>query len=84
MYDFCKHKDLFGKPGEDSHKTRIPILDVALSDVAITVIAGIIIAAIFGFDTKNTIIVLFILGILIHRLFCVRTKVDRLLFSSND
>jgi uncharacterized membrane protein len=81
MYDFCQHKDALGKPNEGVHASRTPVLDLAFNDVFMTIIAGIIIATLFGFNKKNTVIVLFLLGILLHRLFCVRTTVDKFLFS---
>ncbi len=78
---FCKYKDALGKPREGAHESRIPVLDVATNDVVMTIIVGISIAIIFGFNAGNTVIVLFLMGILAHRLFCVRTTVDKFLFS---
>jgi hypothetical protein len=78
---FCQYKDIFGKPGEDAHSYRIPGLDVASVDVIMTFVVGFII----WFATNKQyfaqiMVILFILGIISHRLFCVRTKVDRCLF----
>ena len=84
----CQHKDLFGEPRTGIHSLRIPVIDVGFYDVLSTVILGLIISAIsiFFFKTniKNTLIIsqifVFLLGIIVHRLFCVRTTVDKLLF----
>lgn len=70
MSDLCKYKDIFGKPNEGVHSYRI--LDIAIVDVIATIIIG----SIFNFNLFN----LFLLGIISHRIFCVRTTVDKILF----
>jgi hypothetical protein len=76
----CKYKDIFGKPGKGIHSYRF--MDIAIVDV----IATLLVAFIISYFTKQTFfhvsIILFILGIISHRLFCVRTTVDKLLFST--
>ena len=84
----CQYKNLFGEPRTGIHSLRIPIIDVGFWDVFFTVILGLFIAVIpilfFKTNIKNTIIIsqifVFLLGIIVHRLFCVRTRVDQLLF----
>jgi hypothetical protein len=84
----CQYKNLFGEPRTGIHSLRIPIIDVGFYDVLFTVLLGLFIAIfpIFFFKTniKNTIIIsqifVFLLGIVVHRIFCVRTRVDQLLF----
>ena len=76
--DFCKYKDFFGAPNTGLHRYRI--FDLAIIDVIFTIITGYLIAKLFNISVYNTIIILFILGILMHRLFCVRTTIDKLLF----
>lgn len=78
---FCQHKEIFGKPNEGSHAYRIPCLDVAAVDVIMTFVLGFIIY--FATDLQcfsHIMVVLFLISIIAHRLFCVRTKVDRCLF----
>jgi len=74
----CKYKDAFGKLGTGIHSYRF--YGIAILDVLITII----IAAIFAYFTKIPfwicLGVLFIIGIFVHRLFCVRTTVDKILF----
>ena len=81
MDNLCKYKDIFGKPKEGAHSYRI--FDIAIVDVIFTILGAIIIAYIFNLDYTNTIIILFILGIVMHRIFCVETTVDKFLFSKN-
>jgi hypothetical protein len=77
--DLCKFKNIFGKVGEGVHSYRI--FDIAIVDMIFTIIGGYIIGKIFKFNVRNTMIVLFLVGILLHRLFCVRTTIDKIIFS---
>ncbi len=72
---------MFGNPREDIHAARIPVLDVASVDVIATLIGGYFVSQIWGYSLFYTIITLFIIAIISHRMFCVRTKVDTFLFS---
>lgn len=84
----CQYKNLFGEPKTGIHSLRIPVIDVGFWDVFSTILLGLFFAllSIFLFKTnvKNTLIIsqifVFLLGIFVHRLFCVRTQVDKLLF----
>ena len=76
--DLCLYKDLFGRPREGAHSYRI--FDIAVVDVAATVVVAYVIARIFGLSFWKSLVVLFIVGILSHRMFCVRTTVDKLVF----
>lgn len=78
---FCKYKDMFGKPNEGLHKYRI--FDIAIVDVVMTIIAAYLITLVWPeFHFTNVLMVLFLLAILMHRLFCVRTTIDKLLFKN--
>ena len=75
----CKYKDIFGKVGEGAHSYRV--FNIAIVDVLLTILLGIIIHIVNPkWSLLYILIVLFILGIVAHRLFCVRTTIDRLLF----
>lgn len=74
----CKYKNIFGKPNTGLHSFRL--FGVAMFDVLLTIIAAVVISYIFKFSLLYTTITLFILGIILHRLFCVRTTIDKLLF----
>ena len=76
----CLYKDIFGKVGEGVHSYRI--MNIAIVDVIATVIWAYFLHK-YVFPTYKFYIVLmglFILGIILHRLFCVRTTIDKLLF----
>ena len=77
----CQYKNIFGELGKGVHSYRI--FDIAIVDVLFTVIAGYLIH-LYILPQYNTIYILFflfLLGIILHRLFCVRTTVDKILFS---
>jgi hypothetical protein len=76
--NLCKYKDILGKPGKGIHSYRI--FNIAIADVIMTFIVAYIISYLFKFKFWNTLLTFFILGIILHRVFCVRTTVDKLLF----
>jgi hypothetical protein len=76
--NFSQYKDSLGIPGKGFHTH---ILGVAWRDVVATIVGGLILALIFKWNILYTIIVLFILGILLHHLFGVKTTADKFLFS---
>jgi len=84
----CKYKNVFGEPNTGIHSVRV--LNFAIFDILATILVGVIIHQFIIVDflkLHNTIklwmvlVVLFSLGILLHRLFCVRTTIDKLLFN---
>jgi fatty acid desaturase len=79
VFGLCKYKNAFGEPNTGIRKYRF--FDIAIYDSSIVIIIGILISYISGFNLWKTLAVLFILGIIVHRLFCVRTGIDRILFS---
>jgi hypothetical protein len=77
MFDFCKYKGLFGEPGKGIHSYRL--FDIAVMDVIQTIIGAFLISYFFKFSFWYTLVGLFLLGIVLHRLFCVKTTVDKLI-----
>ena len=81
--NLCKYKNIFGEPNTGFHSFRI--FDLAVFDIISTIILGIVIKfliiRIFDYNIELWIIlvILFGLGIVLHRLFCVRTTIDKLL-----
>jgi uncharacterized membrane protein len=76
--DLCHYKDIFGRPNEGAHAYRI--FDIAVIDVIATIVVAFIVARIFGIVFWKTVILFFIVGIISHRVFCVRTTVDKWIF----
>ena len=86
----CKYRDALGKVGEGAHSYRVG--GIAVVDVLLTVIAAYVLhLGVYPEDsaswwkTQSFWLVLgglFLLGIIMHRLFCVRTTIDRWLFQN--
>tara|TARA_Y100000817_G_scaffold307171_1_gene293322 strand:+ start:10033 stop:10317 length:285 start_codon:yes stop_codon:yes gene_type:complete len=73
---------LFGKPNVGIHSYRI--FNIAYIDVIFTFIGAFFIQKLFYPKKKylKILLYLFLIGILLHRLFGVRTTIDRFLFSN--
>lgn len=74
----CKYKNIFGKPEEGLHSYRF--LNLAIVDVLATLLAAILISRWTKIPMYYTIPGFFLIGIITHRMFCVRTTIDRFLF----
>ena len=77
--NLCKYNTMLGKPNEGMHAHRL--FGIAIVDVIMTIVGGCIISYITKKSPILVIIILFICGIILHRIFCVKTTVDKLLFS---
>jgi hypothetical protein len=76
---FCKYKNIFGKEDKGIHSYRL--FNLAIVDVLVTIIIAYIFYLIFpNINFIYILLCLFILGIILHRIFCVRTTIDKLLF----
>ena len=73
----CNYSNSLGIPNQGFHSH---IMDIAYMDVIATIISAEIISYLFEWNRYLVLIALFLTGIFLHRLFCVRTTVDKLLF----
>jgi hypothetical protein len=78
MLDLCRYNDIFGRPREGAHSYRI--FDIAVVDVVATVIVAFFVAHVFSIALWKSLVGLFLVGIISHRVFCVRTTVDKWVF----
>ena len=78
MLTLCKYKGMFGKLNQGLHSFRI--FNIAIVDVLLTILAAFIISYFLKTKFLYTLLFMFILGIISHRIFCVRTTIDKLLF----
>ena len=69
--DLCQYKHALGEPGKGFHEKRL--FGLAANDLLGTIFIGIIIAIILNINPIITVLALFILGELLHLLFCVDT-----------
>lgn len=75
----CQYKNIFGEPNKGAHSYRI--FNIAIIDVILTVLVAYIISLLFKISFIKTSIVLFSLGIILHKLFCVNTTINKLIFN---
>ena len=75
----CKYKDIFGKVGEGVHSVRF--FNFAVIDTLLTLVLAYIINLYLKTNLLVIFIVLIILSIAIHRLFCVETTLTKMFFS---
>ena len=80
-FDLCKYRNALGVPGKGVHSLRLG--GFAIADVIMTLVGAYVIARWARASFAWTAVGLFLLGIILHRLFCVRTTIDRLLFPSS-
>ena len=78
--NLCKYKNILGIPHKGIHSYRF--LGLAIADVIMTILLAIVIAYLRKISFFYAFMYLFLLGIILHRLFCVRTTIDKLLFSN--
>ena len=76
---YCKYSDIFGKVKTGFNSYRV--FDIAIMDVIFTFIGAFLLQLLFpNINFFVILLMLFIIGIGLHRLFCVRTTIDKLLF----
>jgi len=74
----CKYKNIFGEPNTGVHKYRL--FNIAIVDLIMTVVIAFLIARWLELNFLIVLLMCLILGIIAHRIFCVRTTIDKLLF----
>lgn len=72
---------MFGEPGLRTGFRKYRVFGIALLDVSVTLVCALLFAWFFRLPYIQTIIAIFIFGIFVHRIFCVRTAVDKMIFA---
>ena len=81
----CKYSNIFGEPNTGLHKIRI--FNLAVVDILFTFIGAYLIYYYVNKKYNKDVnyfvylIGLFILGIIMHKIFCVQTTVNKYLFT---
>lgn len=80
MTSQCPYSKSLGEPGKGLHSIRL--FDIAIIDVALTFVLAYMVRKFILLQVNFCTILIgcFILGIILHRLYCVRTTVDKILF----
>jgi len=82
MYmNLCPYKYILGVPGKGIHQYRF--FGIAIVDTIQTIIGAAIMAYIFKWPFWLTLLGLFLLGEILHYIFCVPTTVMKLLFPNS-
>lgn len=76
---FSKYSNVFGEPEFGVHSYRI--FNIAVVDLLMTVIFAYFVSKYYDYDFIKVLILVLLIGIIFHRIFCVRTTIDRLLFN---
>ncbi len=75
----CPYANLFGKPNEGIHKYRIG--PFALVDLLLTALAALILCYLMPiFNFLTAFICLMLIAIIIHKLLCVDTALNKMIF----
>lgn len=80
--EFCifkDYKDIFGKPKEGVHSIRI--FNFAVIDVILTILCSFIISKVCSMNFILALIVFFVIGEIIHLIFCVETQFIKMIRS---
>jgi len=77
-FSLCPYKNLLGKPNEGLNKYKF--LNISIINVMVTITIAYVISKYYVQDFKIILLILILTGIISHRLFCVRTTIDKLLF----
>lgn len=78
MKSLCKYKNMFGEPSKGAHSYRF--FNIAIVDVLLTILAAYLLSWITKISFFYCVVAFFIMGIVAHRAFCVRTTVDKFIF----
>ena len=72
MEGLCKFKNIFGEPGKGVHSHRF--MGVAIVDYALTILLAILVTKLTKVPLVISTILCFVMGIVLHALFCVPTQ----------
>ena len=75
---FAKYSDIFGKPNTGFHSFRI--FDIAVNDLLGTILISGLLAYSLNYNFFIILFITLLLGIILHRLFCVDTTINKLIF----
>lgn len=78
MTSLCSYKHIFGPERQGFHAIRF--FDIAIGDLLLTILASYGLAHLFRIHIFSALLVMLALGVVVHRLFCVNTKINTLLF----
>ena len=75
---FAKYSNIFGEPNKGFHSIRF--LNIAIYDLFGTILISGLLSYTLKYNFFIILILFLILGIILHRLFCVNTTINKLIF----
>jgi hypothetical protein len=75
--DLCKYKNAAGEPGSKAYSR---IFTIRIIDLVSVIVGSYLLSYMLGTSFLKTLVIIFVFGIIVHRVFCVRTAFDKLLF----
>lgn len=78
MTGLCKYKHIFGVENTGVHQYRL--FGIAVVDLIATILGVAIIYYFTGFNFWILLFIAILSGIVLHRLFCVNTTINKLIF----
>lgn len=79
----CSFRNVFGRPREGVHAVRLPVLDIAVVDLALTIVCGTLLATYMHWSVLLTNGIIMALSVVIHRAFCVDTALTVRIFGAS-
>lgn len=76
----CSYRHIFGKEREGVHSIRL--FDIAVIDLLLTIAGAWLIARAFKWNFWLVLVVVLLVGIVMHRLFCVNTTINTKIFGT--
>lgn len=79
--NFCAYRHIFGVEGEGVHKYRV--FNIAIVDTVLTILGSWLLSRYLGLSFLAVFLFVMVLGVLVHRLFCVQTTLTKWVFDEN-
>jgi hypothetical protein len=70
----CQYSNALGEPGKSVHSIRL--FGVSVVDVVLTVLLAYFVSKMFKTSFVFALVLCFVWGIVLHRAFCVKTKIN--------
>jgi hypothetical protein len=77
--NLCKYKNIFGEPGTGVHSIRL--FNIAIVDLTLTVLLAYFISKAIKKNFWVILILTLLSGIVVHRLFCVNSTINKTIFN---
>ncbi len=73
----CKQKNLLGKPNKGFHKH---VFGIAIFDLLATILVAVLLSWWKKWNFFIVFLILMIIAIIVHRIFCVNTTINKFIF----